>query len=305
MDPFSGFFRDSDLPLAQPRRCGFGFGALHDMSRMMEELAGFPRDRSQFLHGQSDELEPDDRAFLHPNAASDPGSGDEPGAEAGQSSSEKDHAGGVVSQSYSYSSVRRGDQPAVEQTVRKVMTADGQERTVTRKRLGEQELVVRQSAAADSQVYRALEGGSGAGTTHAGDSEDAMDMDKAMDKFEQDFENARSGRAMARQQQQQKGLEPRQHRDAQQQESAKDDTQQTAPRPSTPHPAKAAEPEAAGGFSFGNPVEPPAASAAVDPKQVALVKELLPELDDADVTALLQKHSGDVRAVLREQLSRL
>jgi len=307
MDPFSGFFRHSGhsylpLQLAQQARGAFGFGALHDMSRMMEELADFPRASSQFLHGgHSDELQPDDRAFLHPNAADSSGSGVESGAEAGEKGTANDHAGGVFSQSYSYSSVRRGDQPAVEQTVRKVVTADGQERTVTRKRLGEQELVVRQSAA-DSEVYRALEGVSGAEAAHVGDKEDAMDMDKAMDRFEQDFEDARSGRATARQQLLES--QAQRHQEAQQEAAQQDETQRAAPRPSTPHPAKTAEPEAASGFSFGNPVQPPAAAAVVvDPKQVALVKEVMPELDDGEAAALLQKHSGDVRAVLREQLS--
>merc|ERR1712146_185505 len=89
-----------------------------------------------------------------------------------------------------------------------------------------------------------------------------------------------------------------------QQEAQQEETQRAAPRPSTPHPAKTAKPEAASGFSFGNPVQPPAAAAVVvDPKQVALVKEVMPELDDGEAAALLQKHSGDVRAVLREQLS--
>lgn len=291
MDPFGALLRhhadsvfaDSVFP-RHPLGYHHGFDDAFDgMSRMLDALAGH---RGAFDNPASHELPPDDHAFLHPDhgATSD---AQEEATATHESRGESDS--GVVSQSYSFSSIRHGGEPAVEQTVRKVVTADGQERTVMRKRLGEQELVVRRTAP-DTELHRALEGGTQATDGEAADGA----TQEAIDKFEQEFEEARSGKLLGRQQ-----LESRTLDNQEQVEGGNP--------PEAAQPARTDPTTHDAGFSFGDRAAPVSTEQAqpVDPKQVALVKEVVPELDDSEVAALLQKHAGDVRAVLREQLSRL
>lgn len=288
MEPFDHFWGDVGLS-HRPRALGGGWhrggGALHHMTQMLDALAA---DAGGALMQQRGELPADDREFLHGKAMQESAEG-KAGEEAGEDGS------GVVSQSYSYSSILRAGQPAVEKTVRKVVGADGRQRTVTRKRLGEQELVERQ-AAADSEVQRALAGGGSAGEAE-------------VEQFEQAFEQARRGGRPAA-----ADAAPRRQLELSVEQTEPplppSDSSMDSGRPGTPHPAKLeaevgqsgrAQTDGGSGCrgSFGAP-----ASAELA-KQVALVKEVLPELEDSEISTLLAKHSGNVRAVLRDQLSRL
>jgi len=231
--------------------------------------------------GQHGQIPDDDRKFLNQMGTGDDGN----------------HAGtsDIVRQSYSFSSVRRGGEPAVESTVRKVVTADGQERTVTRKRLGESVLRVAQSAAGTECAL------TGPHSESQRDQDPQQHCDDSIKWFEEDFERqrarSRGGSPWPREQQH---LEQKKTPQAQADTEAAGDQYARAVHSTEPRQADTST-QADGeldGSSFV-PVQP----VETDTAGVALVRGVLPELTDTEASALLSKHSGDLKAALREKLS--
>lgn len=281
-----------------PRPSTFGQGrhaaVLEQMMDLDETLHG---DSAGAMH-EDDTADDADWQFL------------EGSAEDGAEGAERARTDGFVQQSYSFRSVQRGDGPCVESRTRRVLRSDGEERKVTRRRLGDEELVERsihpRSGDAHNgegcSVRRSLEAlGTAGGGARQGSGTTARDDDAAaIARFEDEFAAAAGGggpsASVARRKAVTAEPQPQLPRGEEAEAAAAptEDGRADTPRPAETAVAPAAPPH-------GKLAQEQEALAA----KVKLVLEVLPELDAAKAEELLARHGGDPRAALRSVLARV